>query len=156
MEIRFAEGKDVAGILELLRQVGNVHHQGRPDLFRNTAQKYGASQVLQMLGSSTNPIFVAAEGNKVLGYAFCQVKKRQDDPVFYDRTELYVDDLCVDEESRQSGVGNALFEAVKKYAKMRACQAVTLNVWCFNEAAMAFYLKQGLENRNITMELVLE
>lgn len=156
MEIRFAESKDVAGILELLRQVGHVHHQGRPDLFRNTAQKYGASQVLQMLSSSTSPIFVAVEENKVLGYAFCQVKKRQDDPVFYDRTELYVDDLCVNEDDRMGGVGHALFEAVKKYAKMRHCDAVTLNVWCFNEAAMRFYRKQGMENRNITMELILE
>ena len=46
MEIRFAEIKDIPGILALLRQVGQVHHQGRPDIFRKGAQKYGASQVI--------------------------------------------------------------------------------------------------------------
>ena len=40
MEIRFAEPRDVTGILHLLRQVGQVHHQGRPDIFRAGAQKY--------------------------------------------------------------------------------------------------------------------
>ena len=58
MEIRFAEIGDVPGILSLLRQVGQVHHLGRPDIFRKGAQKYGASQVLAMLNSPKTPIFV--------------------------------------------------------------------------------------------------
>ena len=49
MDIRFAIKEDIPGILELLRQVGRVHHEGRPDLFRNNAQKYDADQVLAML-----------------------------------------------------------------------------------------------------------
>ena len=40
MEIRFAKPQDVPGIIKLLQQVGRVHHEGRPDLFRATAQKY--------------------------------------------------------------------------------------------------------------------
>ena len=49
MEIRFARAQDVPGIIKLLQQVGSVHHAGRPDLFRENAQKYGPSQVLDML-----------------------------------------------------------------------------------------------------------
>ena len=40
MEIRFAETKDITGIIDLLLQVGEVHHRIRPDLFRAGAQKY--------------------------------------------------------------------------------------------------------------------
>ena len=36
-------------LIKLLQQVGRVHHEGRPDLFRATAQKYGPSQVLEMM-----------------------------------------------------------------------------------------------------------
>ena len=75
MEIRFAKAEDVTGILALLKQVGKVHHQGRPDIFRAGAQKYGASQILAMLDKPQTPIFVAIEGKKVVGYGFCQVKK---------------------------------------------------------------------------------
>ena len=35
MEIRFAQASDIPGMLELLQQVGEVHHQIRPDLFRS-------------------------------------------------------------------------------------------------------------------------
>ena len=59
MEIRFAQAKDIPGILALLRQVGQVHHEGRPDIFRSGAQKYGASQILSMMESSATPIFSA-------------------------------------------------------------------------------------------------
>ena len=79
MEIRFARGEDVPGIIKLLRQVGRVHHEGRPDLFRVNAQKYGPSQVLDMLGKQ--PIFVAVEDGVVLGYGFCVFEQFQDHSV---------------------------------------------------------------------------
>ena len=49
MDIRFAKTEDTPAILQLLRQVGQVHHEGRPDIFREGAQKYGASQVMALM-----------------------------------------------------------------------------------------------------------
>lgn len=155
MEIRFAQTGDVPGILSLLRQVGRVHHEGRPDLFRFNAQKYGASQVIAMLDSSATPIFVAAEGEKVLGYGFCIIKAYENDPVMTDRTELYIDDLCVDEACRGQHIGSAIYDAICTYAKQRRCCSVTLNVWCCNEAAMKFYENLGLKPQKIGMEKML-
>ena len=156
MDIRFAKPQDVPGILALLRQVGTVHHNGRPDIFRAGAQKYGASQVLAMLDKSTTPIFVATEEDRVLGYGFCQVKTYENDPVITDHTELYIDDLCVDENIRGKGIGKAIYQEICRYAKMRRCSAVTLNVWCCNESAMRFYEKLGLKPQKIGMEMPLE
>ena len=155
MEIRFAEAKDVAGILELLRQVGRVHHEGRPDIFRSNAQKYGASQVLSMLENSATPIFVAAEGDAVLGYGFCQFKKHELDPVICDHTELYIDDICVDKNHRKQGIGKAIYEEILRYAKMRRCYNVTLNVWSCNPGAMKFYESLGMKPQKIGMEVIL-
>ena len=155
MEIRFAQAQDVNGILALLRQVGYVHHVGRPDLFRSNAQKYGASQVLDMLNSSKSPIFVAVEGDKVLGYGFCQVHVYGNDPVIRDHVELYIDDLCVDENCRGQGIGKKIYQEILRYAKMRRCDSVTLNVWCCNESAMKFYESLGLKPRKIGMECML-
>ena len=156
MQIRFAIPEDVPGILSLLRQVGEVHHNGRPDIFRAGAQKYGASQVLGMLDKPATPIFVAVEGDKVLGYGFCQIKKHYQDPVITDHTDLYIDDLCVDESTRGTGVGRAIYNEICRYAKMRGCSAITLNVWCCNESAMRFYEKLGLKPQKIGMEMLLE
>ena len=155
MEIRFAQAKDVTGILQLLRQVGKVHHDGRPDIFRTGAQKYGASQILAMLDSPKTPILVAVEGEKVLGYGFCQVKTYENDPVIADHTEVYIDDLCVDENCRGQGIGKKIYEEILRYAKMRRAYNVTLNVWCCNEDAMVFYEKLGLKPQKIGMETIL-
>ena len=155
MEIRFAEAKDVTGILALLRQVGQVHHEGRPDLFRAGAQKYGASQVLAMLNSSKTPIFVAVQQEKVIGYGFCQVKIYDHDPVIADHTEIYVDDLCVDEACRGQGIGKAIYKEICRYAKMRQANSICLNVWCCNKSAMKFYESLGLKPQKIGMEMPL-
>ena len=156
MEIRFAQAKDVAGILALLQQVGSLHHEGRPDIFRANAQKYGASQVLALLNSSKTPIFVSVEEEKVLGYGFCKIKEHDSDPVIADHTELYIDDLCVDENCRGQHIGTAIYNEILRYAKMRRCHNVTLNVWSFNENAMRFYESLGMKPQRVFMETVLE
>lgn len=155
MEIRFATEQDVCGILELLRQVGRVHHEGRPDIFRTNAQKYGASQVLAMLNSPRSPIFVAVEDGKVLGYGFCQIKTYKDDPVITDHTELYIDDLCVDENARGKHIGTEIYNTICRYAKQRRCYSVTLNVWSCNESAMKFYESLGLKPQKVGLENIL-
>lgn len=156
MKIRFAGPADVPAILKLLRQVGKVHSDGRPDIFRTGAQKYSASQVLAMLDDPMQPVFIAAEGDAVLGYGFCQIHTYEKDPVMTDRTELYLDDLCVDETARGKGVGKALYNAIRDYAKQRSCHSVSLNVWSCNETAYKFYVNLGLLPRKTYMEELLD
>ena len=153
MEIRFAKAEDIPGIIKLLRQVGRVHHEGRPDLFRINAQKYGPSQVLDMLGKM--PIFVAVEEGQVLGYGFCMFEQFQDHSVMTDRTTLYIDDICVLEECRGRHIGTAIYNEIVRYAKYRGCYNVTLNVWCCNEGAMKFYESLGMKPQKIGMEAIL-
>ena len=155
MEIRFAEKEDTPAILRLLQQVGQVHHLGRPDIFRAGAQKYGASQVLDLLDKPGTAIFVAAEGDEVLGYCFCMLKKHEKDPVIADYTELYIDDICIDEEKRGQHIGKSLYEAACRYAKESRCYNVTLNVWSFNENALRFYESCGMKPQRIFMETIL-
>ena len=155
MEIRFAKPQDVPGIIKLLQQVGRVHHEGRPDIFRSIAQKYGPSQVLTLMRQTDTPIFVAVEEEKVLGYCFCQVQVTEKNPVLNDRYCLYIDDLCVLEGCRGKHLGSALYNEVVRYAKMRKCDAITLNVWEGNDAAKAFYEKMGFAPQKTVMEKVL-
>lgn len=156
MEIRFAQTQDIPGILELLQQIGRLHHNGRPDIFRESAQKYGASGVLALLENPRTPVFVAVEEDAVLGYAICQVETVGQDSVLKERTTLYLDDLCVDEAYRGKHIGTELYEAVCRYAQGRRCHSVTLNVWAFNEEALAFYTRMGMKPLKIAMESILE
>ena len=155
MEIRFAKAQDVPGMIKLLRQVGKVHHDGRPDLFRCNAQKYSASQVLEMLDRKDAPIFVAVEEDKVLGYGFCIMEQYREHSVMNDRLTLYIDDLCVLEECRGKHIGSAIYQEILRYAKYRGCYNVTLNVWSCNESAMKFYESMGLKPQKVGMEAIL-
>lgn len=152
MTIRFAVPADIPGMIALLRQVGDVHYHIRPDIFRAGAQKYDEAALAKLLTDKNRPIFVAAEGDRVLGYCFCIHREYAGDSVLADRKELYIDDLCVNEGCRGKGVATALYAHVTEYAKGCGCAFITLNVWCGNEGAMAFYESRGLTPRNITME----
>lgn len=68
---------------------------------------------------------------------------------------LYIDDLCVDANTRGMHIGQALFEHVKKEAKRMGCYDVTLNVWEGNDSARHFYEKMGLKVKETQMEYIL-
>ena len=155
MEIRLASTGDIPGILDLLLQVGEVHHKIRPDLFRDGAQKYDEAALKELLKDPNRPIFAAVEAGKLLGYCFCIVELTKDSPVLMDQKSLYIDDLCVDETCRGKHVGSVLYDYAVNYAREIGCDTVTLNVWCGNDSAMAFYESRGLKPRNIHMEAKL-
>ena len=155
MLIRRAEIADIPHILRLLRQVCNVHQDIRPEIFRRDGVKYTENDLKALLLDENRPVWCAVEGETFLGYCFCQVKSYAQDPVMTEHSTLYIDDLCVDENTRGKGVGTALYETVCEYARARRCGSITLNVWCCNEKAMKFYEHLGLVPQKIGMEKIL-
>lgn len=155
MQIRFAKNADIPAMIRLLKQVGRAHYEGRPDIFREDAQKYDEAALEMLLQDKNRPILVAEEAGKVLGYAFCVIQNTVGDPVLQDRLTVYIDDLCVEETCRGAGVGKALYQAVLAYAKELGAYNVTLNVWAENKSALKFYEKMGLMPQKYGMEIVL-
>ncbi len=155
MTIHPAVSADIPGMIRLLHQVGDVHHNIRPDIFCPGALKYDEAALAGLLQDESRPIFIAEEAGRVLGYCFCQFRDYRGSGVQTERTELYIDDLCIEESCRGQGIATALYHHTTAYARDRGCAFVTLNVWCGNDSAMAFYEKSGLTPRNITMEMKL-
>ena len=156
MNIVKAEACHIPGMLELLGQVGQVHHEIRPDIFRDGALKYDENALKALLLEENKPIFVMQEDHRVLGYCFCVLKDYRGSGVQTDRVELYIDDLCVEESARGQGIATALYRYVKDFAKELGCSHISLNVWCGNVGAQRFYEKMGLTPRHIMMEQKLE
>lgn len=156
MDIRFAKPEDTMGILRLLEQIGRLHYELRTDMFQEHAQKYGASQVLARLSNPETPTFVAVEGEKVLGYSFCEIKVFSEHPVMADHKELFLEDLCVEKNARGQGVGKALYHYVCQYAREQGCHNLTLHVWHDNAGAVKFYEAMGMKPQRYVMETILE
>jgi ribosomal protein S18 acetylase RimI-like enzyme len=155
MEIRRALEGDIPRLTALLYQVGRVHYDLRPDIFRPVTLKYDEAQLCDILQNDNRPVYVAVEDGTVLGFCFCIIKNIRGNSVVRDMIEFYIDDLCVDEACRGQGIAKALYAHVTDYAKSIGCAFLTLNVWCGNEGAMKFYEKAGMTPRSITMETKL-
>ena len=152
--IRRATQEDIPAILHLLEQVLAVHHQGRPDLFREKGTKYSGPELLEMLGQADAPIFVLEDSGSVAGYIMCKMLKADgaaQEPV----TTLHVDDLCVDESARGKGIGRKLMEYARDYAREQGCHNLTLHVWEGNPGAQAFYESLGMKTQYTCLEWVL-
>ena len=155
MKIRRAESRDIPGLIALLYQVGHVHHVIRPDIFCSGALKYDEAALEELLKDENKPIFVAVRDGFVAGYCFCQLRDYRGSTVQTGRQEIYIDDLCVDENCRHQGIASALYDHTLAYARSIGCAFVTLNVWCGNEGAMKFYENAGMTKRSIMMETKL-
>lgn len=153
--IRRAEEKDIPVLDKLLMQVHDVHHQVRPDLFRDGTKKYTDEELRQILTNDLTPVFVAEKDGTVLGYAFCIHQQHVNDNNLTDIKTLYIDDLCVDENARGQHIGHQLYDHVVDFARAHGYYNVTLNVWADNVNARKFYERLDLRVQKIGMEKIL-
>ena len=154
--IRRAIEKDIPKIIDLLKQVCLVHHNGRPDIFK-VGTKYSAEELKVILKDESRPILVSVDENdNVQGYCFCIYQQHENNSVLTDIKTLYIDDLCVDETLRGKHIGKELYESAVELAKDAGCYNLTLNVWSCNQSALKFYESLGLLPQKIGMELILK
>ena len=64
MQIERAQESDIKEINRLLFQVLEVHHKGRPDLFKGNSKKYTDEQLKAIINDDNTPIFVAFENDR--------------------------------------------------------------------------------------------
>ncbi len=159
MIVRRACQDDLPGINELLSQVLELHHAGRPDLFKTGTRKYTDEELLSMIEDDELAIFVAVEEDarpgSILGYAFCEHQSHPQHNILTDIRTLYIDDLCVDASVRGQHIGSRLYEHVLEYAADNGFYNVTLNVWACNESARLFYEPLGLVPQKFGLEHIL-
>jgi GNAT superfamily N-acetyltransferase len=88
-------------------------------------------------------VFVAGIRGKLVGYALYFYTYSS----FVARPTLYLEDIFVEETSRQEGVGRALFMRCVEEAARRGCGRMEWQVLTWNTKAMKFY--QNLRARRI-------
>ena len=156
MNIRRARSGDIPRLLELLRQVNNVHADGRPDLFKHDKTKYSTNELEALVADDGKPIFVFVDDTRlVLGYAFCRFEFEKGDGNLVPGKDLYIDDICFDERHRGRGLAKELFAWVEDFARREGCRRITLHVWECNPVAAAFYAGRGMKPYFTALEKVV-
>lgn len=155
LQIRRAVQTDIPALQSLLLQVERIHCDGRPDIFRDGGVKFTNEQLKELLSDESRPVFCAVADGRVVGYVFCIIGEISGDPMLRDAKTLHLEDVCVDESCRGSGVGGELMEFVKSYARDNGFTRIDLDVWEFNDRAREFYIKHGFGVQKRRMDLVL-
>ena len=104
-----------------------------------------------------DPALVVCEREgKIRGFAMLKHVQRPENlyrkPVCY----LDVDEFGVDAACHRQGVGSELMDWIKAYARENGYNRVELNMWSFNEGALAFYEHEGFGTYRRYMECFLE
>jgi ribosomal protein S18 acetylase RimI-like enzyme len=154
--IRRATHADLPELQRLLSQVLEIHATIRPDIFIPGTAKYTPEELTAILRDERKPVYVAVdESGAVVGYVFCALKEPAFANTMVPMKTLFIDDLCVDEGRRGQGWGERLFAHAVEEARRLGCYEVTLAVWEGNDAAKAFYEKQGMRPKETLMERIL-
>lgn len=100
-------------------------------------------------------IYVMRQNGRVVGYMRIYVWDTNS-TVSAKRTVLSIDDIGVDEELRNQGIGTEMMSQLVSLAKTQwGCSSIRLYVDAPNESARAYYEKCGFYVRNIGMTLDL-
>ena len=149
MIIRNMTLDDYDHVDRLMAQVHKLHVEGRPDLYVDVDHIYSQEQFREMVENEDMISVVAEIGGVVAGICFVSMRART---CMVKRRTAYMEDLCVDEIHRGKGIGESLYEYVKKCAKEMGAERLDLMVWGFNENARKFYSSLGMKTQRYIME----
>ncbi|MBO4500874.1 MAG: GNAT family N-acetyltransferase [Clostridia bacterium] len=150
--IRKAEERDIPFLLDLLDYIRDLHHKGRPDIFKSSGTKYTAEELAEKLTKKNETIFVAYDGDAPMGYVCTELTEYIGHHIRLDKKILYIDDLCVYPTSRGRGIGRMLMDKARDYAKELGCDSMELVCWKFDGSAEGFYRSYGFTTMSRRME----
>lgn len=116
------------------------------------AEKTMSRFLADVANSSYSFLFVAVTEERTVG--FISGELRQGSPTFLPKTWASVDDVFVEPEHRNRGIGHALLQSVEAWAQERDADGISLQVAAANARGRKFYDDLGF--REISVYEVLE
>jgi ribosomal protein S18 acetylase RimI-like enzyme len=142
--IREASLQDFPRCRQVIAETFEYHRRAIPQVFRETdAPPPSAQYISNLLKGGGGALFVAETGSKVIGFLTIRLRQNVDQPWLVPALRAIVDDLGVIEEWRRHGVGRRLMDAAHDWSRRRGATILQLNVWEFNQDALAFYESLG-------------
>jgi GNAT superfamily N-acetyltransferase len=151
--IRPGRRDDAAEAARLWMQSASEHTSHDPVYVTAPGAERVMRRFLADLTSSSHAfLFVAECEERTIGFVSGEL--RESSPTFSPKTWASVDDVFVEPDYRNLGVGRALVESVKSWAKERGADGVSLQVAAANERGRKFYEDLGF--REVSVYEVLE
>ena len=153
IEVRPAKREELERVNELRRMVNDLHVAGRPAHFRPGFNAELQGHLYERFEADESDVLVAAVDGEVAGFATVQYVHRPEGPYTLPLDFYHLEEFGVDAAFRRRGVATALVEYMKADAKTRGFTRLDLDVWAFNDSALAFYEAAGFTTYRRYMEL---
>lgn len=125
MEIRRFEIKDLDEIFELLNQ-----------LYTDKLQYERFKEIYKLkLNDPYSYYIVAVENDKIVGVLLAELQVK----LHREKKQCFIEDLVVDKEHRNRGIGKSLLQKAIDYARDNECDVVELTTYLDNVKAIRFY-----------------
>ena len=72
-----------------------------------------------------------------------------------ERDFIDIDEFCVDKDHRRKGAASEMVSFIKKFAREKGFKRIELNMWEFNQNALAFYEAAGFKTFRRYMEMMI-
>ncbi|RAS72347.1 hypothetical protein A3863_12350 [Priestia endophytica] len=145
MNFRKATLGDFRALNTLLFESQRMHANALPELFSISRTVIPYPDYQTMIHGSNFHIIVAEEHGKLIGYSITELTATSSGIGRSSSRAAYMYYLGVDTSHQKSGIGRKLFEEVKKWAIQNKAKTIHLNVWSFNQNAVAFYNRLGMK-----------
>ena len=155
MTVRFAEYEELGKVNELRKQVNDLHVDGKPEVFKAGFAEELRELVYAVYRDPRRRIVVCEDGGTLCGYAILNHVTREENPFMFVRDYLDVDEFGVDTAHRRQGIATAMIAFIRDWAAMEGFDRIELNMWEFNEGALAFYEAVGFSTYRRYMEMKL-
>lgn len=154
--IRYAKREELEYVNKIRKQVNEVHVKGRPDIFREDGWQFIEPFIYTRFDEENSGVIIAATMDEIVGFAVVQYIVRPESPFNKDRKFFHIEEFGVDENHRRKGIATAMIDFAKDDAKKRGFERIELDMWEFNDCALAFYESAGLKTYRRYMECYVE
>lgn len=154
--IRTATAADARVLARLNQPVQTLHANAQPEVFKPAAfTPELVSHYEALLARDDVVIFLAEADGEPAGHAVAVIIERPETPFTYAFRYLQIDELTVAPTLQRRGIGTALVAEALALARTNEIRFVRLDVYAFNETALAFYARQGFRTDKQRLEIDL-
>lgn len=155
MIVRFAKESELDRVNELRKQVNDIHVEGKPDVFKPGFGQELRDFVKVIWNDPEQEIVVAEDDGVICGFAVLHHIKKPENPFMKERDFIDIDEFCVDKDHRRKGAASEMVSFIKKFAREKGFKRIELNMWEFNQNALAFYEAAGFKTFRRYMEMMI-
>ncbi len=140
--------------LRILHESNCLHAQNDPQQFLCAPESNSIPYLQCILSHPDNFGYVALDGSKVVGL-LCAGELVRDENIYVNRKYYQIFDIVVSSSHQKRGIGKKLISRLAEEAKTDGIKQIELEVFSFNNNAVAFYRHLNFRETSRNMSLYL-